>query len=164
VIDHGTTVHVTGLSWQDHQWGNFTRGPGGWTWFAIQLNNNTQYMLYFLKDANGNLIQTVATKVNPDGSTVALSPSDVSQTPLGSWTSPTSGITYPQNWQVTVPGGQLTVTALQQNQEMIVSGHDNWEGDSSVSGTINGWPVTGQSYAEVMPNTTTMPQPGDPLG
>jgi predicted secreted hydrolase len=162
VNDHGVPVHVTGIAWQDHQWGNFAKGPGGWTWFALQLNNNTQYMLYFLKDAHGNLVQTVGTRVNVDGSTDPLSASDLSETPLGSWTSPATKITYPQDWKVTVPGGQLTVTALEQDQEMTNPGTgDNWEGDSSVSGTINGQPVTGQAYAEVMPNSTTMPQPGD---
>jgi hypothetical protein len=82
------------------------------------------------------------------------------------WTSPASGLTYPQNWTVTVPSGQLTVTALEPDQEMTNLGStgNNWEGDSSVSGTIHGVAVTGQSYAEIMPNTTTMPQPGDLTG
>ena len=157
LIDHGLPVSVTGVAWQDHQWGNFT-GTGGWTWFATQLSNGTQYMLYFLHDASGNVVNKVGTLVNPDGSTVNLDPSSLSDTPLGSWTSPNTGITYPQNWQVTVPGGQFTVTALEADQELSVpivnSGY--WEGDSAVSGTINGASVTGQGYAEITP-TYTLP-------
>jgi hypothetical protein len=29
---------------------------------------------------------------------------------------------------------------------------------------VGGQPITGQAYSEVMPNTTTMPQPGDLTG
>ena len=161
VIDHGVPVAVTGLAWQDHQWGDFTAGPGGWTWFALQLSNHTQYMLYFLRDASGNPVQTVATQVNADGTYQAVPPGEVSETPLGSWTSPSTGITYEQNWRVTLPGGQLTITALEPNQEVTnISVQDYWEGDSAVTGTIGGQPVTGQSYVEVQP-TFSVPQPGD---
>jgi len=159
VIDHGIPVTVTGTAWQDHQWGDFT-GPGGWTWFSLQLSNGTQYMLYFLKDADGNLNQVVATQVNANGTYQAVPASEVSYKPLGSWTSPSTGITYEQNWQVTLPGGQLTVNALQADQEVTnLSVQDYWEGDCSVTGTINGQAVTGQSYTEVQP-TFTVPQPG----
>jgi len=77
----------------------------------MQLSNGTQYMLYFLHDASGNIVNKVGTLVNPDGSTVNIPSSQISDTPLGSWTSPTTGTTYPQNWAITVPGGQLTVMA-----------------------------------------------------
>jgi len=157
LIDHGVPISVTGIAWQDHQWGDFA-GTGGWTWFSMQLSNGTQYMLYFLTDGSGNIVNKVGTLVNPDGSTVNIPSSEMSDTPLGSWTSPTTGTTYPQNWAITVPGGQLTVNVLEANQELTVplvnTGY--WEGDSAVSGTINGASVTGQAYAEINP-TTTLP-------
>jgi predicted secreted hydrolase len=160
VDDHGIPVTVTGLGWQDHQWGDFKAGPGAWTWFALQLSNHTQYMLYFIKDASGNLVQVVATKVNADGTTEAIPPDEVSETPIGSWTSPATGITYPQNWLVTVPGGQLTVAALEPGQEVAnLSVQDYREGDALVTGTINGQAVTCQSYAEVQPPFSVL-QPG----
>jgi predicted secreted hydrolase len=158
LTDHGVPVKVTGIAWQDHQWGNFSAGTGGWTWFSVQLANDTQYMLYFIHDANGNLAQVVGTKVNPDGSTVNLPPSEVSETPLGSWTSPTTHVTYPQNWLVKVPGGEFTVLAQQANQEPTavtpqgVTGY--WEGSSTVAGIVGGLPVVGQSYVEITPSFT----------
>ena len=157
VIDHGIPVTVTGTGWQDHQWGDFA-GTGGWTWFSMQLANGTQYMLYFLHDASGNLVNTVGTLVNPDGSTVNIPSSEISETPLGSWTSPDTGITYPQNWLVTLPGGQVTVAALEADQELYVPIVDTgyWEGDCSISGTVNGAAVTGQGYTEITP-TYTLP-------
>ena len=148
----------------DHQWYN-PQGLGGWTWLSIQLSDNTQYMLYFILDGNSQLAQVVATQVK-DGRTIHLSPRSVSETPIGSWTSPVTGITYPSGWKVTVPEGVLTVTPLQKDQELVVAASQAgayWEGDSVVSGMIDGRPVHGESYAEVspvpVPGSTPLPPP-----
>jgi predicted secreted hydrolase len=157
VVDHGVPVAVIGDSWMDHQWYN-PLGLGGWTWFSVQLSNNTQYMLYFIRDGQNELAQVVATEVK-DGRTIHLSPSAVSETPIGSWTSPVTGITYPSGWKITVPGGFLNITPLQQDQELVVAATlagAYWEGDSTASGVIDGLPVRGVSYAEVAP----VPVPG----
>jgi predicted secreted hydrolase len=149
---------VTGVSWQDHQWGHFVAGTGGWTWFSVQLANDTQYMIYLIHDASGNLVQKVGTKITPGGSTVNLDPGQITSTVLKTWTSPVTGSEYPTQWKVGVPGGQFTVTALEQNQELTVptpngpSGY--WEGNSTAKGTINGVPVSGQAYGEITPNFT----------
>jgi predicted secreted hydrolase len=89
VVDHGVLVAVIGESWMDHQWYN-PLALGGWTWFGIQV---------------------VATQVK-DGATIHLSPSSVSETSTGTWTSPVTGITYPSGWKVNVPGGVLNVIPL----------------------------------------------------
>ena len=157
VLDHGVPVEVIGESWMDHQWYN-PLGLGGWTWFSIQLANNTQYMLYFIRNGQNQLAQVVATHVK-NGRTVNLPPSSVSETAIGSWRSPVTGITYPSGWTVTVPGGVLEVTPLQKDQELVVAATlagAYWEGDSTVSGVIDGRPVRGVSYAEVAP----VPVPG----
>jgi predicted secreted hydrolase len=144
VVDHGIPVEVIGDSWMDHQWYN-PLGLGGWTWFSVQLSNSTQYMLYFIRNDQNQLAQVVATEVK-DGRTIHLSPSAVSETPIGSWTSPVTGITYPFGWKITVPGGFLNITPLQQNQELVVAASlagAYWEGDSTASGVIDGLPVRG---------------------
>ena len=166
VIDHGVPVAVIGESWMDHQWYN-PLALGGWTWFSIQLKNGTQYMLYFIRDGQNRLDQVVATEVT-DGRTVHLSPDSVSETPAGSWTSPVTGISYPSGWTVNVPGGVLKVTPLQKDQELVVAASlagAYWEGDSAVSGVVNGLPVQGVGYTEVapvpVPGATPLP-PGPP--
>lgn len=154
LFDHGVPVNVTGIAWQDHQWGDFTAGPGGWEWFSIQLADNTQYMLYFIHDAENRLVETVGTRVNADGTTTGLPPGSVSRTPLGSWTSPHTGITYQQNWAIGVPGGTLTLTAQLADQELsnpLVPQGSYWEGSTSVAGTVDGRAVTGKAYAELTP-------------
>ncbi len=53
-----------------------------------------------------------------------------------------------------MPGGVLDVTPLQKDQELVVAATlagAYWEGDSAVSGVIDGRPVRGVSYAEVAP-------------
>ncbi|MBL7488541.1 carotenoid 1,2-hydratase [Frankia sp. AgB1.9] len=157
LFDHGLLVNVTGIAWQDHQWGQFAPGTGGWDWYSIQLSNNTQYMLYFIKDANQQIVQTVGTLVHADGSTTNLDPTLISETALGTWTSPHTGHVFDQKWKVNLPGGSLTITPQLADQELYVPVVANsttgsyWEGSSNVTGTIDGQAVTGQSYVELTP-------------
>ena len=68
VIDHGIPVKVIGVSWMDHQWGAFDFASGaGWDWFSIQLSNGQQYMLYFIRNESGQIVQTIGTRVDPGG-------------------------------------------------------------------------------------------------
>ncbi|MFE7932542.1 lipocalin family protein [Streptomyces sp. NPDC057456] len=159
IVDHGVPVQVTGLSWGDHQWGDndFTIGAG-WDWFSVQLTDGKQYMLYFVRDTSGKIVETIGTLIHPSGRTTKLSPAKLSTTDTGSWTSPRTGITYGSGWQVTVPGGRLTVTPNLVDQELdLLStvGAVYWEGSVSVRGEIAGSPVTGIGYTEIYPPRPT---------
>jgi predicted secreted hydrolase len=50
----------------------------------------------------------------------------------------------------------MTVKSLLANQELTVPIVDSgyWEGDSSITGTVNGSAVTGQGYTEITPSYT----------
>jgi hypothetical protein len=66
--------------------------------------------------------------------------------PSGRGPARSPGITYPSGWEVTVPGGVLNVRPLQKDQELVVAATlagAYWEGDSAVSGIIEGRPVKG---------------------
>ncbi|ONH24205.1 carotenoid 1,2-hydratase [Pseudofrankia asymbiotica] len=155
LFDHGMPVQVTGTGWMDHQWGDWTSKRGGWEWYSIQLSNNTQYMLYFIRDANGNYVQTIGTLVQPNGSTTNLPPAQLGRATTGTWTSPNTNITYPIKSTVTVPGGTLSVTPQLPDQEVwsgLITVGQYWEGTATVSGTVNGQAVTGMAYAEVIPD------------
>jgi predicted secreted hydrolase len=155
VTDHGNPVEVTGQSWMDHQWYTPPTHAGGWNWFSVQLDSFTQYMLFFIQDGSGQIAQVIATEVK-DGTTIHLPAASVSETVTGSWTSPVTGFTYPQGWKLKVPGGQLEISPLQKDQELVVSESSKgayWEGDSSVSGTIDGRHVSGVGYTEINPFT-----------
>lgn len=153
VTDHGVKVTITGgEAWMDHQW--FDGGTvAGWDWFSVQLDNNVDYMVFFVRGPNGALSQVFGTKVAPNGATTDLAPTALSVTPLGSWKSPRTGRTYSSGWKVNVPGGSLTMTPEQLNQESSLNlpPVDYWEGSVTVTGTIDNKAVTGKGYTEITP-------------
>ena len=48
---------VDGLSWMDHEWSTSALGAeqAGWDWFSIQLDDNTELMLFQLRRADGTV-------------------------------------------------------------------------------------------------------------
>ncbi|WP_194293341.1 carotenoid 1,2-hydratase [Actinomadura macrotermitis] len=151
IWDHGEPIKVTGTSWFDHQYGDFTRGYGSWDWFSVQLTNGTQYMVYLIKDRTG-VVRRTGTLVRKDGSTVNLPAKSLYAEALGTWKSPVTGLSYSSGWKVHVPGGCLTIKPRRLDQEVAwedAPGGGYWEGDSSVTGTIDGDSVTGRSYVEI---------------
>jgi predicted secreted hydrolase len=153
LADHGQQLPVTGLAWMDHQWGNFVSGGGGWDWFAIQLNDNSEAMLFFLRDANGKPSLPYGTYVAPDGTATVLAPSSFSERATGAWTSPQSGIRYPSGWQVKTGELSLTLTPTVLDQELRTTastGVTYWEGDVRITGTKGGAPIAGVGYVELV--------------
>ncbi len=157
LIDHGQTLVVSGEAWMDHQWGNFiTLGGGGWDWFSIQLKNNTEMMLYMIRDAAGNVISTYAGFIQPDGQEILLSPQSLHIQVLDHWRSPVTGATYPSGWQVQIRDMRLQATLTLQpelkDQELVVqqsTGNSYWEGAVSVTGQVMGSAASGEGYVEL---------------
>ncbi len=153
LLDHNQPLHVTGLAWMDHQWGDFlTLGGGGWDWYSIQLDNNTEMMLYFIRNASG----TYVGYIDASGKDSVLPATALRASVLDKWTSPTTGITYPSGWKLEINDPQvqvsLTVTPSVKNQELIVkesTGNTYWEGAVNVQGQSNGQAISGQGYVEL---------------
>jgi predicted secreted hydrolase len=159
IVDHGVTLKVTGKSWMDHQWGPIAitggGGGGGWDWFSMQLSNGQQYMLFFIRDKQGRIVETAGTRVALGGTDVTyLTAANTGEKTTGSWTSPATHIKYGSGWAVTVPGGRLTVTPDLRDQEVdLLKTQMNvyWEGDVTIRGTIGGATVSGDGYTELLP-------------
>jgi predicted secreted hydrolase len=158
ILLDGKAYPVTGLSWMDHEFGSnqLAKSQKGWDWFSIQLNNNTELMLYLLRQENGQIDpNSSGTWVDASGHSRHLPLSAFSVKPSGaSWTSPASKGIYPMGWTVTVPSEQLalTITPAFNNQELFTPGSTGvsyWEGSSRVSGTQQGRPIAGQAYVEM---------------
>ncbi|HEY7780466.1 MAG TPA: lipocalin family protein [Ktedonobacterales bacterium] len=155
LTDHGTAVSVAGTAWMDHQWGNFiTLAGSGWDWYSLQLDDNTEYMLYIIRDAQKRPVSTVGTYVAPDGTASEIPGSAITSTPTGHWTSPMTGGTYPSGWVVTIAsqGLTLTITPDLLDQELVTArstGVAYWEGAASLRGTVAGHTITGQGYVEL---------------
>jgi predicted secreted hydrolase len=146
---------VTGEAWMDHQWGNFeTFEDGGWDWFAIQLEDGTDVMLYLIRDAEGRTLRVDGSVVSPTGGLSILGEGDFLVNAEGEWTSPETGITYPSSWTIEVPDHELTlrVTPSLPDQELdtrATTGVIYWEGEAVVEGTFRGQPVAGYGYVEL---------------
>ncbi len=146
---------VTGEAWMDHQWGDFaTFEDGGWDWFAIQLDDGTDVMLYLIRDPEGEALRVDGSIVSPTGEHVVLSAGDFLVNALGEWTSPATGATYPSGWTIEVPDHDLTmrVTPSLPDQELdtrATTGVIYWEGEAVVEATFRGQPAGGYGYVEL---------------
>jgi predicted secreted hydrolase len=171
LADHGSTISVTGIAWMDHQWGNFVPLAGiGWDWFSIQLDNDTEYMLYVIRDAQRRPLSTVGTYVAPDGSAAEIPGSAMATQAMGSWTSAVTKGVYPSGWIVTVATQRLTLTLTPDllDQELVAAsstGTAYWEGVVRITGSVAGHHVSGQGYVELTGYAAVPPgTPGPAFG
>lgn len=140
------TWQVRGNGWMDHEFGTSALEPGtrGWDWFALQLADGRELMLYRLRLDDGRPGQfSSGTLVERDGRTVHLAVDDFSLMPTRTWRSPESGATYPIAWDVRVPSAGLTLTveAAVDAQELRTRRSTNvtyWEGAVKVTGLASG--------------------------
>ena len=168
MVDGQAKTIKDGITWFDHQWGNFIPLAGGWDWFSLQLQDNSQVMVYYLRDADNKLVDLFGTYVPPCATTcqpandqvaksVDLQRSDFVIQPAGQWTSPTNGGVYPSGWDIqiksaNVPALSLKISPLLANQELTTTASTGviyWEGACQVSGTKDGQPLNGQAYVEL---------------
>jgi predicted secreted hydrolase len=149
----GESFAVTGLAWMDREWSTSSLGKNqvGWDWFALQLSEGREVMLYRLRQDDGTADPASSgTVVAPDGASRTLGLADFTLEDLDRWTSPRSGAAYPSRWRVRIPseGLDLTVRPLLPDQELDVS-FRYWEGAVAVEGTRRGAPVRGRGYVEL---------------
>ncbi|HEX5606191.1 MAG TPA: lipocalin-like domain-containing protein [Candidatus Binatia bacterium] len=153
----GKTERVRGMSWMDHEFGSNQLGQDqvGWDWFSIQLDDQTELMLYLMRRKDGTVDPySSGTLVQADRSTRHLKLSDYRVEVLGRWRSPTSGADYPMKWRVTIPAEQieLEINPAFQNQELITNRSTRvtyWEGAVDVRGRASGKTVSGAGYVEM---------------
>lgn len=148
----GPAVEVSGASWMDREWSTsaLPEGVVGWDWFALQLDDGSELMLYQLRRADGTMDPfSKGTVVAPDGSATPLAAADLALAPAGRWRAP-SGAEYPERWSLAIPSRQLelSVTPALADQELPVSIR-YWEGAVRVAGTRDGAAVAGVGYLEM---------------
>ncbi len=153
----GESFDVTGLSWMDHEFGSGDLGADqvGWDWFSIQLEDNSELMLYRmrLKDGSSDLASS-GTIVFSDGRSRHLDVKDFAIESIGAWTSTESKAIYPNRWKLTLPSLDLMldVVPLLADQELRTSRSSRvsyWEGAVAVTGTKQSRPIKGQGYVEL---------------
>ena len=118
------TVNVSGASWMDHEFGTsaLEATTQGWDWFALQLSDGRDLMLYRFRRTDGQSDPySSGTWVAVDGSTMGLDASAFAIAPRREWRSEASGATYPVEWDVSIPGSDTTlrVRAVIDQQELL---------------------------------------------
>jgi predicted secreted hydrolase len=148
---------VTGTSWMDHEFSSAPLEPGlaGWDWFSLQLSDQTEIMIYLMRQKEGGFSPVSSgTYVDADGASRHLRFSDFSLQTLRTWKSPKSGATYPNSWRLRLPalGLELNIVPNLNDQELRTPGSTNvtyWEGSVSVQGQKAGNLLTGRGYVEL---------------
>jgi predicted secreted hydrolase len=144
---------VSGFSWMDREISTsaLSKGQVGWDWFALQMDDGTEMMVYILRREDGSVDTfSKGSFIRADGSKVALSNEAFQIEPRGTWRSPHSGGVYPAAWEIRVPSLDLTLSVTPQlaDQELNVS-FTYWEGSVTVSGERAGALIEGFGYVEL---------------
>ncbi len=143
-------IDVTGKSWMDHQWADVSYSKDKWTWFSIQLDNETELVCFEYDDKKTKTY--LADISHPDGQQEHFE--EVELVPSGiEWTSPKTKAVYPLSWRIKVPAKKidLEVKPLIKNkdQEMVFGSINYWEGPLVVTGVFNSKKVKGNGFMEL---------------
>lgn len=155
VVFEGETYRVSGLAWMDREWSTsaLSAGQMGWDWFALQLDDGWELMVYQLRRDDGTADPlSDGVLIDPEGRRIPLEwGSEISVTPTGTWSSPVDGAEYPSGWRIRVPerDWDLSVEPVVLDQELRLA-FRYWEGAVRVEGSGEGGdPVTGRGYVEL---------------
>lgn len=143
---NGQVQPVTGMLWMDHEFMTNALQPDqvGWDWFSLMTERGQSVMLFRVRGKEGAADYGSGTFHEPNR-TSSLARDDFTVTPLGSWTSPSSGATYPQGWRIHIPRFAVdeVLTPLLADQEVRTEGSEPityWEGAiQNPSSTIKGY-------------------------
>jgi len=150
---------VTGASWLDREWSTsaLSEGVVGWDWFALQLDDGRELMVYGLRRDDGSLTEaSEGLLVLQDGAIRRLALDDFSLEVEARWRSPVDGAGYPARWRLRVPsdGLDLQLRPVLEDQELALA-FRYWEGavdarthpEADAAGGPA--PVTGRGYVEL---------------
>jgi predicted secreted hydrolase len=155
LVTDGEALEVSGTAWLDREWSTsaLSEGQVGWDWFALQIDDGWDLMIYRLRHADGGADAfSDGALIDPSGARVPLVwGRDVTMESTGSWSSPVDGAEYPSGWRIRVParGWSLIVEPVIPDQELALA-FRYWEGAVRVGGRGEGGAaVTGRGYVEL---------------
>ena len=153
---NGTQFQVDGDTWMDHEFFSDSTGGDevGWDWLSVQLEDNSELMLYRLRHSDGSVDPySSGTYIDAQGKAMHLALRDFSMRPTGAtYSSAKTGAKYPTAWSIAVPvlKLQIDITTPLQSQELISRfGPSYWEGAIDVTGSHNNNAVRGMGYLEM---------------
>jgi predicted secreted hydrolase len=150
----GRQVAVNGTSWFDQEWASNQLTPDqvGWNWFAVQMSDGSELMLYQMRLRDGGLDpNSSGTLVAPNGQALHLRRDDYTLTPTRWWTSDATKTRYPIAWKLRIPIHEIEaeITTPLERQELELPTIAYWEGMIDVQGARGGQPIRGEGYMEL---------------
>ena len=138
LVLHGRTISIAGKGWFDHQWGNFAMNSASWhwNWFACQLRDGSDLMLYQFIDPSGRPtgVQN-GTYVRRPGIVAHVQRFTIQ--PLGPEVRPTGATaTYPLRWTLKVPAAHLDITLAARARHQFIANQylpGFWEGAAAIT-------------------------------
>jgi predicted secreted hydrolase len=160
VVSNGVEYTVNGLSWMDHEFSTsaLDKNQVGWDWFALQLDDQSELMVYQLRRRDGSIDSfSSGSYIGPDGSVHPLALQAFQIHVGGYWTSPLTKANYPAGWMIQIPAEELVlnIEPYIPDQELHVS-YAYWEGAVKFSGTHHGKPISGSGYVELTGYATSL--------
>ena len=157
----GSSEEVSGRAWIDRQYGSFNPNTGeAYEWFYLQLSNGMDLNIWNLFTLEKQLPDDPAYRhlsayVDEE---LQYTSHDFELERLIWAKMPGSENCYAQSWRLSSETDQLDIifTTLHHNSEVQLP-FNFFEGPTSASGTVNGSPVTGIGFAELV-NTYEDPQ------
>jgi predicted secreted hydrolase len=137
---------VHGKSWFDREISSrgLAKNEAGWDWFALQLDDGQEIMLYLIRKKDGSTGRhSSGTLVYNDGSFSLLAKDDFNVTVMKYYTSTRTKKRYPSQWEITIPREnlKLLVTPFMEDQEFTggeMRGGAYWEGACRIEGSVQG--------------------------
>ncbi len=149
---NGVTESVHGKSWIDRQWGQFDPNNGEqYTWMSLQLSNGMDFNLWNIFNIANQIPDTSTYRfcsVYINDST-DMTMSDFTLDRLKYEYTADLQRCYDQKWHFTRGNVDLTITATHINNEVTLP-FRFFEGSALIEGTIDGTPVTGVGYIELL--------------
>lgn len=150
----GQTMHVSGTSWMDHEFGTdqLLSEESGWDWLSLQLDDGRDLMLYIFRRPDNTIEpQSAGSLIGRDGRVQPLSLNQFRMTATAHWRSPHTHALYPSSWRVQVPSASIDVklTPVLTDQELVLRTTPSyWEGavDARDARTSR---LRGQGYVEL---------------
>jgi predicted secreted hydrolase len=155
---NGESSELSGLAWMDHEF--FTHqlesGQIGWDWLSLQLENNTELMLFHIRRNDGSLDPfSSGTYVDAQGKSTHLRAGNFTLQPLAqNWTSPVTHATYPIAWKIVIPELEIELEARTSLAAQELAGKTKiapsyWEGAITLEGRQGKMPLSGVGYLEM---------------
>jgi predicted secreted hydrolase len=144
-------LNVTGEAWFDHEWSSeyLDLKAVGWEWVGINLNDGGALMAFRIRGKDGEQRWAGGTWRDAGGRTTTFSPDQVKFKAGRIWKSLRTGVAYPVEWQITLPGRVLVLKPLfddQENDTRLSTGAIYWEGAVSV---LDAGVPRGRGYLEL---------------